>query len=154
MLPLPIVRDAVARGVSLVCATCARYAEGRARGLPDDRCTAPTPCTGPFAGSTFPLYDGPLTDFARWCLRCGSPAHAAIRVVGTDRAFGLCLLHISDAYSLAPVSGDPHHFLELLRPQGLVQVQNMVRLPRPFTRKSMTDLLAEIEAERASVQPP
>lgn len=147
-LSLPMVREAVARGVALTCATCAHYAAARSAGVPDDRCDVAEPCVGPFGGGSFPHYRGPLADFTRWCLRCGDPSAAAVRVAGQDRAFGLCERHLREAHHLAPVEGETHHLLEILRPTGLVSVESMVRAPRPFNRRSVAELLADFEREQ------
>lgn len=148
IVPLQAVHAAVGRGVALTCATCTRYWKGRERGLPDDRCVTEEPCVGPFAGGSFPHYDGMLADFARWCLRCGGSATAAVRVAGQERAFGLCEIHLREAHHLAPAEGETHHLLEILRPTGLVSVESMVRAPRPFNRRSVAELLADFEREQ------
>lgn len=147
MLPLPLVREAVDRGVSLMCATCDRYAEGRARGLPDDQCTAVGACVGPFGGGTFPQYKGPITDPERWCLRCGGSPVAAVRVVGTSQAYGLCRVHLRDASLLTPIGEETHHLLEIIRLNREVVVVSHIPKPRPFTRRSVAELLEEIDQE-------
>jgi len=108
---------AVASGVSLVCATCTHYWAGVAEDVESGRCSAPGPCAGPFGGGSFELYDGPITDFARWCLRCGSESVGAVRVAGTERSFGLCAAHLKESPLLSPVSPtvQPRRVLEVLR---------------------------------------
>lgn len=97
------VGRAISNGVSVVCATCRRYWEGRERQLPDPRCTAATPCGSPFAAMTFPEYDGPLTDFTRWCFVCGAKATKGIRVREEPRVCGVCDEHVKMLDQVEPV---------------------------------------------------
>ena len=93
---------AVQSGMSVVCATCERYWEGRDRGLPEPKCTARKPCGSPLAGSTFPEYKGPMTVFDRFCFVCGDRAKYGVRV-GQSRVFGMCAEHIGLMEQLEPV---------------------------------------------------
>lgn len=93
---------AVQGGVSIVCASCERYWEGRDRGLPEPKCTAAKPCGSPLAGSTFPEYKGPMAVFDRWCFVCGDKAHYGIRV-GESKVFGMCKSHVGLMEQLEPV---------------------------------------------------
>lgn len=138
------MKAAQAEGMSFICATCHRYWEGRAARA--DRCTAKGPCRGPMGGGSFPEYDGPVTDLRRWCFRCGVEASSGVRVAGTERIFGVCDRHLPDVSRLAPVQGGPGHLLEILRP-ALVEVKDLIRRPRPHTRRSAADLIAEAVVE-------
>lgn len=147
MLPLPLVREAVDRGVSLMCATCERYAEGRERGLPEEQCTVLGECVGPFGGGTFPQYQGPISDPSRWCLRCGQTSVAAVRVAGTSPLYGMCRVHLREAHMVTPLGAQATHLLEIVRLDHKIQVVSYIPKPRPFTRQSVTELLAEIDQE-------
>lgn len=144
MTALAHMKAAVAAGVSLACASCNRYWEGVERGA--DRCTAEAPCAGPFGGGSFPLYEGPITDFSQWCLRCGSVSVEAIRVPGSSRAFGLCEAHRADL----PVSseGSPG-LLEVIRPGLLLPPPR----PRPKGDQTLGRLLAEVSATLVQPDP-
>ena len=143
---LRMARDAAARGVSLVCATCEHFAAARAADLPDDSCGRPL-CGGPFAGREFPDYVGPITDFARWCIACGEPAVKAVRVPGGSRPCGLCGSHVALASTLFPASGPPP-ILELVS-ASVVPVQSIVRSakPRPRRGQSFGEILADLRRE-------
>lgn len=94
---------AVQSGVSPVCATCKRYWEGRAQGLPDPKCTTKRPCGSPFAGYDFPEYDGPMTDLSRWCFVCATTATKALKCRSTGRAIGICDEHIEMVGQVEPI---------------------------------------------------
>lgn len=94
---------AIQRGVSIVCATCKRYWEGRARRLPEPKCTAVRPCGSPLAALTFPEYDGPMTDFAQWCFVCGGRATKGVKVREESRIIGMCDEHVQWLGKVEPV---------------------------------------------------
>lgn len=94
---------AVQSGVSIVCATCQRYWEGRDKNLPGSRCTSATACGSPLAGDDFHAYVGPITDFTRWCFMCGTDAHFAVRKPGSQRLFGVCGQHAKYLHEMRPV---------------------------------------------------
>lgn len=144
--PYEKMRAAVAGGLSIVCATCARYWEGRAAELPDPGCTAAGPCSGPLGGGSFERYDGPITDFTRWCFKCGADATAAVRVAGTEKSFGVCAGCSDHVVRLSPVGHVTHHLIEVVKPTGVVLVDT-VRRARPSTRRSLGAVLAEVETE-------
>lgn len=97
------VGQAVASGVSIVCATCKRYWEGREKQLPDPKCTVVKPCGSPFASLTFPEYDGPMTDFSRWCFVCGATATKGVKVRDEPRVIGMCDEHVKMLGRVEPV---------------------------------------------------
>lgn len=101
MLPEAKIRVALASGLSMVCSTCMKYEAGQALGL--DRCTAREGCGSPIAGDTFHEYDGPITDFARFCFVCGEKPTKAIRVDGHVRVIGACTAHAEYVGKLTPV---------------------------------------------------
>ena len=56
-------------------------------------------CGGPIAGMAFPFYQGGLSrdSIARYCFRCGAPAHKVLEVFkgGTDNRYvGTCKEHL------------------------------------------------------------
>lgn len=97
------VGRAISSGVSIVCATCERYWEGREKKLPGSKCTTLKPCGSPFAALTFPEYDGPMTDFGRWCFVCGTRADKGVRVREEPRIIGMCNEHIKMLGQLEPI---------------------------------------------------
>lgn len=97
------VGQAIASGVSIVCATCRRYWEGREKGLPDPKCTVEKPCGSPFAALTFPEYEGPITDFTQWCFVCGAKATKGVRVRAEPRIIGMCDEHVKMLGKVEPV---------------------------------------------------
>ena len=97
------IGNAVKNGLSVVCATCRRYWEGRDRKLPEPKCTAARPCGSPFAGMTFPEYKGPINDFTRWCFVCGGKPKYGVKVRNGRRALALCENHIHMLGETTPV---------------------------------------------------
>lgn len=97
------VSEAIKSGVSIVCATCRRYWEGREKQLPDPQCTARRPCGSPLAALTFPEYVGPMTDFSRWCFVCGAKATKGVKVREEPRIIGMCDEHVKWIGKVEPV---------------------------------------------------
>ena len=98
-----MISQAIQKGVSIVCATCDRYWEGRRKGLPEPQCTAVEACGSPFAKLAFPQYVGPITDFTRWCFVCGGKATKGIKVGDNPRVIGMCSEHISMLGQVEPI---------------------------------------------------
>ena len=88
------VAAAVGRGLSIICATCQKYWQARDNQVPGDRCTSSGGCGSPIAGDTFHEYDGPITQFDRWCFVCGDIATHALRVKTHVRVIGCCERHL------------------------------------------------------------
>lgn len=93
----------VAGGTSFVCAMCHRYWRGkeiREQGqkiravVVGQRCTAQENCGSPIVGDVFHLYEGPLTNFEKYCFVCGSPARYGIKVRELLRKIGVCENHV------------------------------------------------------------
>ena len=143
------MKAAVARGVSLICASCDRYWEGRARDLPDDRCTATSGCCGPLAGGTFHEYQGPITDLTRWCFICGADAVSAVRKAGSERGVGVCKPHEGECHRLVPVGLTTSSLLEVHTPH-LIEVRQLIRTVKPRRRgQTVGEMLADVEREFA-----
>lgn len=140
-IPLDRIGAAVASGLSLVCATCAHYWRARALDPGAGGCGREG-CKGPLRGGAFEEYEGPISDFTRWCLRCGGEASAAVRAVGKERAFGLCGAHKGEFLRLLPDAGDSG-LVEVLQPSGLVAASSLHRRRNPVLQ-----ILDELEAER------
>mgnify|MGYP006992574825 CR=1 FL=1 len=89
------MKAAAATGLSIVCASCERYWEARARGLQGDRCTSTSPCGSPMADRAFPEYRGLMTEqaFARFCFVCGLDAVGVVKRQGGKREIGVCVEH-------------------------------------------------------------
>ena len=155
-MPLPHpakIGLAVQSGLSIVCATCERYWEGRSRNLPNGRCTSSSNCGSPLAGDVFHDYRGPLTDFTRWCFMCGAEADLGVSVPLQTRMIGVCDAHAPVLADFRPVSMDQqaahkadHLVLKLADGQEKRPFQ-LVKLSKP---KTLGDLLAQTEAEWAA----
>lgn len=137
---------AVSRGVSIVCATCKRYWEGREKGLPEPKCTTKSSCGSPFAGMTFPQYDGPITDFARWCFVCGTTSDYGVRVQDSDRTIGMCRDHIRMLEELEPVGVNGKPVKEIVSSEGSVPRNRIFKVHK----KTLSEAIAEVEAYYAS----
>lgn len=103
---------AVQKGLSPVCATCERYWEGRAKNLPDGRCTSTSGCGSPLAGDTFTDYKGPIADFTRFCFMCPSESEYAIAVPSKQRVIGVCEYHAQRLHEMRPVNLNAPQALE------------------------------------------
>lgn len=137
------VGKAVGSGLSIFCATCRHYWQGREQGLPDPKCTAQAPCGSLFVGMAFPEYDGPITDRTRWCFVCGSAAVRAVAVKGQSQFLGMCAEHIPMLRTIEPVSldGPKESDIDLIG-KKTVSVAEAYRPPR----KSLVRDIAESEA--------
>lgn len=134
----------VAQGVSPICATCARYWEGRAAGLPRPRCTTKQFCGSPIAGDTFSQYDGIITDFTRWCFVCAAEADFAVQVRNEERKVGVCKGHVRMLNELeAAEVGDSSSLLVVCT--GRERLPLLQLLPKP--KKTLFQKIAETEAE-------
>ena len=142
-LDFHLVEAAVRSGLSTVCATCRRYWEGRERGLPEPRCTSRTGCGSPLAGGDFHEYDGPITEFDRWCFVCSADAKYGVRARDKRRLFGVCEAHVRLLHDLKPVNAavmDP-----VLRSGGGKELLAADLLPA--RRKSLAAAIADAEKE-------
>lgn len=136
---------AVSKGVSIVCATCKRYWEGREQGLPEPKCTTRKPCGSPFAGMMFPQYEGPITDFSRWCFVCGQTSDYGVRVQDTDRTIGMCKEHIRMLEELEPVGVNSKPVKEIVTSEESVPHGRVFRVHK----KTLSQAVAEVEAHYA-----
>jgi hypothetical protein len=142
------VGQAVASGVSIVCATCNKYWEGRERGLPDPKCTVVKPCGSPFAKLTFPEYEGPITDFTRWCFVCGAKATLGIKVREEPRVIGMCKQHVGMLEEIEPVGlkANGEAVADIIdRMMGRVSQKQYFGKPQ----RTLSQVIAETEAELA-----
>lgn len=137
----------VQKGLSIICATCERYWQGKEQGT---SCLDPGVCGSPFAGLTFSHYKGPITDFSRWCFVCGSSADFGVRVGRTSRVFGICQEHVGFFKEIEPQRTGRHtprrangvRFVEIVRGSEYIEVPTFVSaLP-----KTLGQVIAETEA--------
>lgn len=140
---------AVQGGLSIICATCNRYWEGRERGLPGSLCTSTSGCGSPLAGDDFHDYDGPITDLTRWCFMCGSEASYAVQSPPSVRLFGVCEEHTKALSELRPVDMTQ---AQAQRADQMVAKSESGEAVRPFRllkprKKTLRDLIAATEAE-------
>lgn len=149
-MPLDAVKVglAVQSGVSIVCASCERYWEGRDRGLPEPKCTTPRPCGSPLAGHTFSEYRGPLTTFDRWCFVCGSTAKYGVKV-GQSRPFGMCGEHIGLLEQLEPVGLNGVPAVQVIAAKK-ADADALLVIPK----KTLGQAIAEAEAQFAQEDKP
>jgi hypothetical protein len=147
---IDLVRQAVAEGYSVVCATCRKYHEAKARGL--DQCLAEDGCGSPIVGDTFHEYDGPITDFLRFCFVCGDPAAKGVRVKGRQRIVGACLRHADYVVTMAPKLSSPGlRRLPVVPPEGArtvisAQGEKLVESLLPKPQKTLSSAMAQMEA--------
>jgi hypothetical protein len=95
------VAEAARSGLSIVCATCQRYWEGRDLGR--DSCNQPD-CGGPVLGRDFPKYVGELPDLQRWCFACGRDSDFSIKVPQGVHSVGVCKEHVRLLQDLVPAT--------------------------------------------------
>lgn len=129
------VRIAMAAGWAFVCATCKRFHEGKEFGL--ERCTAREGCGSPIVGDTFHEYEGPLTDFLRFCFVCGDPPTKGLKVAGHTRMVGACQKHYKYVMEMAPTKPGPRRLP--LVPRLIVSDDRteLVRDPKPADSRTL-----------------
>jgi hypothetical protein len=140
-MPLDVIevqRLVRGKGVSIFCASCSKYQEGRARGLPGHRCTSVSipACGSPLAGSAFPDYDGPITETDRWCFMCGEPATVGISTPRHQKVFGLCETHVAKASGIIP-TGETAPPVVLMHRQGVELLGAAIVRPSPLVREML-----------------
>lgn len=133
---------AVQSGLSIVCATCTRYWEGRDQGLPEPQCTTVRRCGSPLASDTFSEYVGPISNFEEWCFRCGTKSSHLVSVRGHTRKVGVCREHMPmfNEYrnkATAPSSVLLHHEGAIIRPEDL--------LKKKAQPKTLSEIIREAE---------
>jgi hypothetical protein len=106
MIPVNKIELAVLNGTSIVCATCTKFARAvekrRVREDGSVECLAVDGCGSPIVGDTFHEYEGPITDFLRFCFVCGDPAQKGVAVKGHRRVIGACNKHVHYVVQMAP----------------------------------------------------
>lgn len=143
------VSSAVASGLSTVCATCTKYHRAKAQGL--DKCLAVDGCGSPIIGDTFHEYDGPITDFLRFCFVCGGPAAKGVRVKGHCRAIGVCGQHVDYVVTMAPKMTSPQLHLPVAPPEGsrvILSKEGEIKAEdlRPKEQKTLGSMMAQLDA--------
>lgn len=134
--PVQVV-EAMANGVSAVCATCLHYWSAYDKRL--DSCGQPK-CGGPIGGGTFPSYDGPMKGVLhKFCFVCSAPSKFGIRVNGSPRIIGACPKHIGYVKEYQRADGLPTVVLEL-RGDRLPDLNKQ-------PKKTLGQAIAESEAE-------
>lgn len=139
---------AAAEGYSVVCASCRHLHRARAaRGGKPGPC-GQSDCGGPLAGRTFPKYDGPITDFTRWCFMCGEPAKFAAMAKGSERVFGLCKEHVRsmEEFRARGTDGSERVIEEVKTPDGQIIHPDQLLGKRP---RSLFAEIAKAEKEFA-----
>lgn len=133
-----LVEAAVRSGLSSVCATCRKYWEGRDKGLPEPQCTAVTKCGSPLAGDDFHEYDGPITEFDRWCFVCAEPSKYGIKVKDRKRVIGVCVKHIKLLADLKPIGAEV--LSNVLKSSGAsFRPEEVLPKPRPSLMQTIAD---------------
>ena len=88
------VDEVLRQGVSPVCATCNKFWLARENGVPFPSCLVEKPCGSPISGDTFTHYEGPLTDFDRFCFICARDSDQVVSLAGKERKLGICRDHV------------------------------------------------------------
>ncbi len=134
---------AVQSGLSIVCATCTRYWEGRDQHLAEPECTARKPCGSPLANDTFSEYSGPMSNFEEWCFRCGSKSSFLVTVANHVRRVGVCREHV-EMFNQLRAQGAPDAPNPLLQRDGqVIRPQDLVR--KRTIPKTLSAAIIEIE---------
>lgn len=131
---------AVSSGLSMVCATCQKYWTARERGIPEPKCLAVDGCCSPIGGGDFHEYEGPITDFARWCFVCGLESRYGIKAGSRPRVVGVCSDHVKWLAELEPVDVPNAVGLEIVNGHGSVNLARLMRRP-----KSLAQTIYEVE---------
>jgi hypothetical protein len=86
------------------------------------------------------MYEGPITDFTRWCFVCGESAKYAALARGSDRVLGICKEHVRFLEELRPVGTDgTEYVIEAVKtPDGTIVTPDQLLGKRPRS------LIAEI----------
>lgn len=147
---LDLVRSAVASGLSIVCATCTKYQQAAAQGL--SKCFAVDGCGSPIVGDTFHEYEGPITDFLRFCFVCGGQATKGVRVKGHRRVIGVCSQHVDYVVTMAPKMSGPQLHLPVQPPEGTRVVlasegEKLAEslLPKEKSEKTLSSMLTKLD---------
>lgn len=135
------IQLAIASGLSMVCATCSKYHGAKARGL--EKCLATDGCGSPIVGDTFHEYEGPITDFTRFCFVCGGKTKYGVDVKGHARRIGACEKHITYVAQMAPKEPRRLPVVDraILTPQGSATVESLI--PKP--QKTLGQLIKSVE---------
>lgn len=135
------LQQAVASGLSIVCATCTKYHRAIERGL--DKCLAVNGCGSPIVGDTFHEYEGPIQDFLKFCFVCGQDSKKAVAVKGHARRIGVCMLHLDYVVTMAPK--EPRRLPVAPRTFIGDGAEKPVELLIPKPRKTLGNAIAEME---------
>jgi hypothetical protein len=143
------IREAMKGGVAMVCATCVKFHEGKARNL--ETCTAVEDCGSPIVGDTFHEYEGPITDFLRFCFVCGEPSAQGIRVKNHSRGIGVCRVHVEWVVTMTPRLAAPGARLPIAPSEGSRIVvsgygTSLAETLLPTTKKTLANAMAAMEA--------
>lgn len=134
---------AVQGGLSVVCATCSKYWRARDVGMPEPSCLAKDGCGSPLKGGDFHEYEGPISDFGRWCFVCGEEASHGVRVSGRVRSVGMCNRHLSYLTELRSVDAvDVAVQSEILGSSTTVGVERLLK-PK---KKTLGQAIYEVES--------
>lgn len=102
-------------GYTFTCATCTRLHVAKAKGL--EGCMAAhlkKECCGPFGGSFYPEYEGPLKGrLSDFCFVCGIPSDGAVGVTrgGDLHLVGVCEGHMARLDDVTPQGKSPPRFI-------------------------------------------
>lgn len=128
----------------IFCATCVKFKEGRAQGLPLPECTS-RKCGSPIARMDFPDYEGPIpkANFAQWCFVCGGNSDMGVRVQGSRKVFGICTAHAPMLDELEAVGANGKAVeVDLLTKSRIAPASQVFR-----RKKSLGQAIAEAEKD-------
>ena len=136
---------AVQGGLSPVCATCKKYWGARDRNIPEPRCLSVDNCAGPAGGDDFHEYDGPITDFSRWCFACGEESAFGIQVYTRLRTIGVCKNHVRMLAEIRPLNQDGTEALDapkylIKSKDGALTIREILGPEKPSLLKAIMEV--------------
>ena len=142
-MPMDPVKIALAvqSGLSPICGSCKKFWQARERNIPGDQCMSKDNCGGPMSGDTFHEYDGPITNFTKWCFVCAEPSKFGIQVRGRARVIGACAEHIKLMGELRPVGTEAELKYGIKSEEGSTSLKQIVGPPK----KSLFKAIQEVE---------
>jgi len=130
--------------LSTVCITCTKFWKAREQNVPEPQCLANNGCASPIAGRSFHEYEGPITDFTRWCFVCGVQPSKLIQVTGSARIFGICDEHFSYMQQMQPVAMPE---LPKTNKRLIIQGGDNIDIDKkdPYKKQTLGEFIDEVE---------
>lgn len=93
------------------------------------------------SGGTFHDYDGPITNFTKWCFVCAQPSKFGIQVRGSARVIGACAEHIKLMGELRPTGEETEVKFGIKSEEGSTSLKQILGPPK----KSLFDEIRKVE---------